>query len=398
MSKQTGNHYEQKPRRTAGAKRSDPPRRKEPLLMTGQEARGDLAYIGRCLPPPAMVLLLRKGNAQVVVPTLEYGRMVQHFPVSQVWTPSLLGLSARDGRRQSRWILALLRKNRLRQVTVGRAFPLALARELEQAGIRLKMAAGSLMPERACKSPEELRNIRKAQQAAVIAMRAACTTIAQAEIGPAGELSGKNGVLTSEYVRGAMNRTLLEHGCFCEEIIVAGGGQGANPHERGSGPLKAGRPIVIDVFPKHLESGYWGDLTRTVIRGPVAPVLRHMYNSVKMSYHKALTLVRPGMACCEIHRAAAHVLAARGYKTELRDGLPAGFIHGTGHGVGLEVHEEPSVGANSQRLRRGHVITIEPGLYYAEWGGIRIEDTVMVTERGWRYFAPCERKFELGPQ
>ncbi len=366
--------------------------------MTGLEARCDLAYIGQCQPPTAMVLLLRKGNAQVVVPTLEYGRLVQHFPVSQVWTPSMLGLSAKDARRQSRWILALLRKNRLRQVTVGRAFPLALARELEQAGIRLKVSRRSLMPERECKSPEELRNIRKAQQAAVIAMRTACTTIAQAGIGATGELRGKNGVLTSEYVRGAMNRTLLDHGCFCEEIIVAGGVQGANPHERGWGPLRAGRPIVIDVFPKHLESGYWGDLTRTVIRGPVAPSLRHMYNSVKASYHKALTLVRPGMACCEIHQAAANVLMARGYKTELRDGLPAGFIHGVGHGVGLEVHEEPSVGSGSQRLRSGHVITIEPGLYYAEWGGIRIEDTVMVTDRGWRYFAPCERRFELDTQ
>ena len=121
-----------------------------------------------------------------------------------------------------------------------------------------------------------------------------------------------------------------------------------------------------------------------------------MYAAVKASQAAALKQIHPGVSCISVHRAAAALFEARGYKTHREKDRAVGFIHSTGHGVGLAIHEAPSLGASRSRLCVGDVVTVEPGLYYPELGGIRIEDTVVVTEHGWRYLAPCEKIFECG--
>jgi Xaa-Pro aminopeptidase len=196
-------------------------------------------------------------------------------------------------------------------------------------------------------------------------------------------------------VKRLIERVLLDHGCSGKNTIVAGGEQGADPHEQGHGPLLARRPIVIDIFPQHTRSGYWGDLTRTVVRGAAGHELRRMYAAVRAAQAAALAKIRAGARCSAVHKAAAEELAGRGFETGARNGRPAGFIHSTGHGVGLAIHEAPSVSRFGGRLEAGNVITVEPGLYYPGLGGIRIEDTVEVTKTGWRYVVPCEKRFEI---
>jgi Xaa-Pro aminopeptidase len=190
-------------------------------------------------------------------------------------------------------------------------------------------------------------------------------------------------------------KNLLEHRCRGEETIVACGRDAADPHERGSGPLSAREAIVIDIFPQHMEHGYWGDLTRTVVKGQPGPKLVALYRAVKEAQRAALKAIKPRVQVCTVHKAAQQVFEKAGFATGITDGFPQGFIHSTGHGVGLDIHEPPSLGDSTARLREGQVITVEPGLYYRTLGGVRIEDTVVVTKEGWRYLVPLEKKFQL---
>jgi len=187
----------------------------------------------------------------------------------------------------------------------------------------------------------------------------------------------------------------LHQDCQADEIIVAGGDQGADPHERGHGPLRAGETIILDIFPRHKQSGYWGDLTRTVIKGKPAAAQRKLYQAVKQAQEGALQQVRAGVTGAEIHDGVCRTFEALGFKTGERNGIHQGFIHSTGHGVGLEIHEAPSISPAGGPLEAGQVITIEPGLYYPGLGAVRIEDTGVVTETGIQLLASCPKVFAL---
>ena len=341
------------------------------------------------------VVFLRRGRERyLVVSTLEFGRAVRTCAGVKVFTPDGLGLSRRRRRRVGQWAAALCRRAGVRQVVVPGFFPLGVALRLKKKGIRVRVAEEPLFPEREVKRPDECRKIAEAQQAAVIAMRAAIAQISKAEV-EGGYLQVGGRRLTSGDVRKTIMKVLFEQECTGREIIVAGGIQGADPHELGDGPLRAGEAVVIDIFPQHQVHGYWGDLTRTVVKGAPTATLRRMYVAVKAAQAAALNAVRPGAKCSSVHRAAADEFVRRGFVTETRKDRSVGFIHGTGHGVGLSIHEGPSLGRTEGRLRAGNVITVEPGLYYPEHGGVRIEDTIVVTRTGWRYLAPCEKKFQV---
>ena len=168
-----------------------------------------------------------------------------------------------------------------------------------------------------------------------------------------------------------------------EGSIVAGGRQAADPHEAGRGALRAGEWIVADVFPRMLATGYWGDMTRTFAHGRPDAARRRMYETVARAQRLALSLVRPGALGRDVHRAVADFFVREGWETGTdADGRAHGFFHGLGHGVGLEIHEEPRLSPSGGELAPGMVVSVEPGLYYPELGGVRIEDLVVVTETG----------------
>jgi Xaa-Pro aminopeptidase len=288
-----------------------------------------------------------------------------------------------------------MKKAGARAVRVSSFLPYGVGKRISQAGFRVMVSPGPLFPEREIKQAYEIQFIRQAQEAAVLAMRAATAAIARSQVRSDGTLTMRGRPLTAEDIQRLVATVLLQHDCLGRDTIVAGGAHAADPHDTGSGPLRAGEGIVLDIFPQHLGHGYWGDLSRTVVRGPAPERLRRMYSAVRAAQQAALNVIRPGVRCARVHRAAVEVFERSGFKTGVDQGRGYGFIHGTGHGVGLAIHEAPSVGLGEGRLRAGHVITVEPGLYYPDFGGVRIEDTVVVTRDGWRYLVPCEKRLEL---
>lgn len=369
-----------------------------PILIVGSsDTSPDLEYATGFRAVDPVVALCDGRRRALVVPEMELGRARASGAALgvEVFSPSTLKLGPKQKRRLSAWAYALLRRWNVRRVTVPGFFPYGVARILERKGVQLMPATGDLFPGRAIKSAAEVRSITRAQQAAVIAMRAAIDLIARSTIDRHGHLAAGGRRLTSEAVRERILHVLLDHGCTAREVIVAGGRQAADPHCPGTGPLRAHETIVIDIFPQHTESGYWGDLTRTVVKGRATPTQRKMYHAVRLAQQRALQAIRPGISLRKPHRVAVDTFRRLGMETTWDGPQPRGFIHGTGHGVGLAVHEAPSLGAAAGRLRAGHIVTVEPGWYDGATGGVRIEDTVLVTPHGWRYLVPCEKRFEV---
>ena len=198
-------------------------------------------------------------------------------------------------------------------------------------------------------------------------------------------------------LRAEIEGFLKQRGCTAEQTITACGEDASQPHNLGSGPLLAGKPIVIDIFPRSDRSGYWGDMTRTFCKGKALPVVRKAFKSVLKASEIAQKMIRAGVCAADVHRAAAESMASDGFLTgHTPDGLPCGFIHGLGHGLGLEIHEGPRVSPiNSKPLAAGNVVSVEPGLYHPSWGGIRLEDIVAVTKDGCHNFNTMEKELEL---
>ncbi len=367
------------------------------VLVGSPNTCPDILYATGFMAPDPIVYAEVGRRKAMVVSQLEWGRAISTAEKRgvDVFTPQMLEIPAMHRGNLSEWIKALLKKMNVRQLRVPNDFPYGIACALKKARFKVQLLEGAAFHKRRTKTLQEVKCIRQAQRAAVIAMRSACALIRGSDIDAGGGLCVRGARLTSEDVHRHIANVLLDHDCFCAETIVSCGRQSAAPHERGHGPLHANVPIVMDIFPQHLKHGYWGDLTRTVLKGVALPKVRRMYGAVKAAQAAALKCVCPGASCLSVHRAAVDVFQRRGFETRQEGGRAVGFIHSTGHGVGLAIHEAPSVGASRSRLRVGDVITIEPGLYYPELGGIRIEDTIEVTEQGWCYLAPCEKHFEF---
>lgn len=367
-----------------------------PVLIIGSPGDpSDLRYKTGFSAVDPMVFL-QAGKAQyIVVPLLELGRAKKTTPRAAVFVPQDLGIPRMRRRYVEEWAAALLRHLKIRRVRVPATCPAGVYARLARSGVRIDIVTGPLFPERAVKSPREVAQITQAQRAAVAAMKAAIAMIAGSRADRAGFLVSGGKRLTSERVRYEIDRTLLAHDCAARDTIIAGGSQAADPHDRGSGPLRAGETIVIDIFPQHKKHGYWGDITRTVVKGRASLALQRMYAAVDLAQKAALKKIRPGARTRAIHEEVQRVFAARRFETSVKDGVARGFFHGTGHGVGLDIHEAPSVSLSDDILRAGQVITVEPGLYYPELGGVRIEDTVVVTRTGWKILAACPKRFEV---
>ena len=369
-----------------------------PLLIVGTpEKCADLLYLTGFQAPDPVAFLKVRGRRLLVVSRMEFGRARKTAKRGTVvLTPDDLPGAKGALRGIGDWALGLVRHARVRRVVVPEYFPAGTEAELRRHGIRIDVAAGAVCPAREVKSTAELAKIAGVQRAAVYAFRRAAALIRVATVGRDGVLRLARRTLTAGLVRAEINRALIEHECFGRDVIVAGGEHAVDPHDTGSGPLHAGEPIVIDIFPQHIRHGYWGDLTRTLIKGKPAPAVRRMYAAVRDAQQVGLRSIHAGARAERIHAAVAAELERHGFRNGMVAGRRTGFIHGTGHGVGLEIHERPVIGAAPVRLRAGQVVTVEPGLYYPRLGGIRIEDTVVVTRRGCRILAACPHVFECG--
>jgi Xaa-Pro aminopeptidase len=290
----------------------------------------------------------------------------------------------------------VLRDHRIRKVTVPESFPLGLARGLRKSGFKVRVREGAVFPERAVKSAEEVKKISAALVMAEVGMAEGIQSLKRSKVGKGKRLFLHQAPLTSERLRAIIDTAVLQAGGAPNRTIVAGGRQSVEPHERGHGPLVADQPIVIDVFPRSQKTGYYGDLTRTVVKGRASAAVRAMYMAVLEAQTAALQRLRHGVAAREIHEGASEFFRSRGFATRHRADACVGFVHALGHGLGLDIHEAPRIAANSTDvLRSGNVVTLEPGLYYPETGGIRVEDVACVGAGKARNLTKFEKELEI---
>jgi len=367
------------------------------ILISGSPSElSDLCYGSGFSAVDASVFLHGPKGSFLVLPVMELGRAEREVKEGvELLTAADLPITKKQRRSLSYWALGVLRYADTHRVTVSPGFPVGVADVLRRNGIKIVIAKKGLFPNRAIKSPEEVRKIQQSQRAAARAVERAVHVIHSSRIDSSGYLFHHGKRLTSGIIRHVIDEVLLSYDCVGTGTIVACGRRSADPHEHGQGPLRAGKPIVIDIFPKHRGHGYWGDITRTVVRGKASPELWQMFNAVKDAQLAAIRRVRAGVSVKKIHGVVIRTFDAHGFMTHMKNGKAEGFIHSTGHGVGLDIHEPPAVSASDNILRAGNVITIEPGLYYERWGGVRIEDTILVTRTGHVLLARASKRFEV---
>ena len=266
------------------------------------------------------------------------------------------------------------------------AFPLMVADRLRAQGVELKTDHELFDQRRRVKNEEELAGIRRAQRAAEAGMGAARALLRDAKASN-GSLTSGGEPLTVERVKQAIDQAFVEHGCAADEFIVSHGPQTANGHHMGEGPIAPDEPIVIDLWPRDRESACFADMTRTFVVGEPSDELAEWHRLCKEALDKALADIKPGVKGRAIFDGTCDLFEEHGYPTQRTkqagQTLDDGFFHGLGHGVGLEVHEQPGMGMASQKeLLVGDVVTVEPGLYRQGYGGCRLEDLVLVTDKG----------------
>ena len=272
------------------------------------------------------------------------------------------------------------------RASVPRDFPIWLADRLRADGIELDVDQDVFDDRRRAKTEAQIAGMRRAQRAAEAAMDACRELLRRAEIrGDELLLDGEQ--LTVERVKADMNVAFAAHDTTADEYIVAPGAQGAVGHDMGSGPIRPGTPLVVDIFPRDNASAVYTDMTRTFVVGDVPDDVRDWHRLCKEALDAAIEQIRAGVEARAVFDLTCDIFEAAGEPTQRTkqpgETLVDGFFHGLGHGVGLEVHEEPSMGRLANRkLVAGDTVTVEPGLYRSGYGGVRLEDIVLVTESG----------------
>jgi Xaa-Pro aminopeptidase len=370
------------------------------LMVADTERDADMLYaVGMFVPDP-FIFLRSRGRSYVVMSDLEIDRARKQAPDCRVLSLSRYQRKLRDAGAKRPGIpdvlRALLREKGIRRVVVPQSFSYGLAADLQRRRVRVVPKPGSFFPEREFKSAPEVKKISAALLMAEIGMAEAIEVLRRSRVGKGHRLLYHDVPLTSEKLRAVIDTAILQAGGLASHTIVAGGAQGCDPHEGGYGPLRANEPIILDIFPRSQKTGYFGDITRTVVRGQASEAIRKLYATVFRGQKLAFQKMRAGVPTKQVHRTVQEFFECEGYRTGRHQGRMQGFFHGTGHGLGLEIHEQPRVGPNSNgTLKPGQVVTVEPGLYYPEIGGVRLEDVALITRTRPRNLTRFEKVLEI---
>jgi Xaa-Pro aminopeptidase len=371
------------------------------LMVADSEHDANMLYaVGMFVPDPFIYLRIR-GRATLVMSDLEIDRARKQAPHCQVASMSQYQQKLRRKGMKSPGIAdivaAVLKENRVGKIFVPNNFPYGLALELREAGVKVKPKNGAgIFPEREKKNADEVKKISAALMMAEVGLAEAMQALKATKIDKNRKLIYRHAPLTSEKLRAIIDTAIIQASGLASHTIVAGGKQGCDPHESGYGPLRANEPIILDVFPRSQKTGYFGDITRTVVKGRANEAVRKLYDTVHRGQKAAFSLMRAGTETSRIHKAVQSLFAREGYKTGKVNGRMQGFFHGTGHGLGMEIHEAPRMGATSKgSLKVGHVVTVEPGLYYPEIGGVRLEDVALITRSAPRNLTQFEKVLEV---
>ena len=390
-----------KPTPPKASMRREPPR----LIIASSEESADMLYATGLFVPDPFVLLVQDGRSTILLSDLEVDRGRREARVDEV-----LGLSEFAGEHKkllgknptlAKVAALFLRSRRVRRAVVPENFPLAMSMALARYGVTVTPPRrGTFWPERQYKTPEELGHLRRALEITAIGMARGMEVLAAADLvggkraSSNAELRWGGETLTSERLRAEIDTAILRLGGAAANTIVAGGEQACDPHERGSGPLRAGELLIIDIFPRMVGTGYFGDLTRTVVKGRATDAQRKLWLTVQEGQRRAITGVQTGADGQKLHDGVKKFFKDEGYPTETREGRHVGFFHGMGHGLGLELHEAPRYN-HTRSFEEGTVLTVEPGLYFPGLGGVRLEDVVAVTAKGHKMLSDYEQRLEI---
>jgi Xaa-Pro aminopeptidase len=374
------------------------------VLMHADASDPDMLYFSRFNAFDPYLAFSVNGRRIGVIHASEYGRMVKESAFDEI----LLLSEVRDGAATrfklpkgkspdtSQIVLHLAELHGIPGFKVGPRFPLGLARELGEAGVTLEVAENDgLFPERQIKTAAEVGTLRKANRASEAGFRIVAKTLAESKIRN-GKLIHGGSTLTSERLRELIFHAAFEAGAVALHTVVAPGDQAVDNHCVGHGPIRAGELIVVDIFPRRIEDGYWGDMTRTFLKGRAGDAQRRLVRTVKRAHQLAIDLIKPGVTGGKVHDAVQAFFDKQGYETVRDSTAPQGFFHALGHGVGLEIHESPIMRSKAPwKFRKGMVLTVEPGLYYHGLGGCRIEDMLHVVPGGCELISKAPYKWEI---
>ncbi len=368
------------------------------LIIAASETDANLFYATRFIAPDPFIFVEIDGQRSLIMSDLEMDRARGQATVDQVLSYTELERRAqKDGNGRPGTVDVVhvfLRERGVERVLVPGSFPFKHAQRLQQLGYQLEAGQEPFYEHRAVKTEAEVRYVEATQRATETAVAGAFDALRAASIKD-NMLWLDGAPLTSERIKKLINVTLMELDCVAQHTIVAAGEHACDPHHEGAGPLPADRSIIFDVFPRSGQTRYFADMARTVIRSTPSPELKRLYQAVKDAQEEAITKIRDGADGAKIHQGILDRFEAAGYHTGVVNGRMQGFFHGTGHGVGLDIHEAPRISKTGSPLKEGHIVTVEPGLYYPGLGAVRIEDMVLVTRDGCRNLTNFPKVFEL---
>lgn len=370
------------------------------VIIASPEKDSNLYYACRFLAPDPILYFEIRGRKSLILPDLELDRGKKQARVHNVL--SLTDLQKTHTKNQkkkhlplyARIVDSLLRQNRIKHILVPSSFPSLYYSAFLQLGYKIHVKKAPFYEKRLIKSQKEKKYIRQTIIQVERALKEALLILQRSRIKRNKIYYGKE-LVTSELLRSVINSRLIENECVPTNTIVASGIQASFPHLIGSGPIVPHMPIIFDIFPRHAKTLYYADMSRTVVKGKSSPEAKRMYRAVLKATRLASQMVAAGINSAKIHRVAKQSLEKSGFKTGKINGRRQGFIHSTGHGLGLDVHELPSISSRGSILRKGNIITIEPGLYYEKYGGVRIEDDLYVTRGGSEKLTKFPNIFEL---
>ena len=356
------------------------------LIVSASESDANMLYATSFFAPDPFIFFQHRGRKFVVMSDLEIDRAKKQAEADHVLALSLYQARLRKlgnaGPTTADILEAICRERTIRSLIVPANFPALLADELRSRGFSLQARKEPFFSERERKRDDEVKKIRDSLRVAELGLDAGIRALKKAKIGRDRYLYLNSSRLTSEKLKTIVNTTIMAEGWIPSHTIISSGDQCCDPHHEGNGPIKAHTSIIFDIFPRSQKTGYFGDLSRTVVRGRASERLKEAYVTVQAGQEVAYRMIRDGADGKEIHQKILALFQQRGFPTGKINGRMQGFFHGTGHGLGLDIHEPPRIAVSPATLRTGHVVTVEPGLYYLGMGGVRLEDVVVVTPNG----------------
>lgn len=368
------------------------------MMFTASEYDSNLYYAVKFSVPDPFPYFRIGGKSIILMSDLELGRSQKQAKVDEVLSYSDIQIKAKASGVEKPSVADVtayfLKSKKVREIQVPDNFNLGLADALRQRGIEVVSKPDPFFEERVYKNKDEVRMITQSLRHTENAIHKLEDLLRKSKIKGKFVYHGTRKV-TSELLKKVLNVSMMENNCIGSHTIVASGNQGCDPHNEGTGTVWANQSLIVDVFPRSGDTFYYADITRTFVKGKASAALKAQYEAVKVAQEKGIRMVAPGVNGRSVHQAIQKEMESRGYKTERRNGTMVGFFHGTGHGLGLDVHEPPRVNASDHVLKKGEVVTVEPGLYYPGVGAVRIEDLLVVTAKGHQNLTVYPKKLEV---